>query len=249
MSDVRAALLSELFAALQAEMLAKLTTVSVHPHPDAKGDQSEVNWAKLLDAHLPQRYRVLPKATVVDHYGNASQEIDLLVIDRQYSPLIFHSDARAYVPAESVYAALECKQGLNRANVDYAADKVASVRSLERTSAPVPHAGGVYAPREPGRIIGGLLTSRADWTSGLGASFTRALRNQDVLGQLDIGCALVGGGWSTEYDSDPAGVEVSEPDTALTYFMLTLQARLQAVGTVPAIDFALWREWIPTHRA
>ncbi len=240
--------LPHLFSALQEEMRARLATAAVLTHPDAKGDQAELNWERMLAAHLPQRYRVLAKATVIDHLGAASQEIDLLIIDRQYSPLVFSSDARTYVPAESVYAAMECKQGLDRPNTDYAAAKVASVRSLKRTSAPIPHAGGVYAPREPGHIVGGLLTSRIDWATGLGVSFTRALREQHVDARLDLGCALVGGGWSVDYGATKVEIDVSEPETALVYFMLTLQARLQAVGTVPAIDFTAWRQWIRTRR-
>jgi hypothetical protein len=43
---------------------------------------------------------------VVDSNGDFSQQIDVLVFDRQYSPLIFEYEGQTVIPAESVYAVL-----------------------------------------------------------------------------------------------------------------------------------------------
>jgi hypothetical protein len=62
--------------------------MSVAPHPVAKGDASEKVWLTLLQNYLPQRYQAAT-AYVVDSVGKFSDQIDVVVFDRQYSPFIF----------------------------------------------------------------------------------------------------------------------------------------------------------------
>lgn len=52
----------------------------------AKGDASESVWRELLQAYLPKRYQA-ETAHVVDSKGAFSDQIDVVVFDRQYSPL------------------------------------------------------------------------------------------------------------------------------------------------------------------
>ena len=81
-------------------------------HPGTKGDASEKVWLDLLDTYLPKRYEAA-KAHVVDSKGAFSDQIDVVVYDRQYSPFIFRYAAQTIIPAESVYAVFEAKQTLN----------------------------------------------------------------------------------------------------------------------------------------
>jgi hypothetical protein len=53
------------------------------------------------------------KAHVVDSTGAFSEQIDVVVFDRQYSPFIFKFEGQIIIPAESVYALFEAKQGIN----------------------------------------------------------------------------------------------------------------------------------------
>ena len=122
-------------------------------HPGTKGDASESVWLQLLQTYLPQRYQA-SSAHVVDSRGTFSEQIDVVVFDRQYSPFIFHYEGQTIIPAESVYAAFEAKQTINAALVEYAQTKVASVRRLHRTSLPIPHAGGTYPPKPLPAILG-----------------------------------------------------------------------------------------------
>jgi hypothetical protein len=112
------------------------------------------------------RYQV-ETAHVVDSEGAFSDQIDVVVFDRQYSPFIFRFQAQIIIPAESVYAVFEAKQAINATQVDYAQKKVATVRRLHRTSLPIPHAGGTYAPKPLPAILGGLLTFESDWSPPL----------------------------------------------------------------------------------
>jgi uncharacterized protein DUF6602 len=103
---------------------------------------SESVWIELLETYLPRRYQAAT-AHIVDSLGAFSQQIDVVVFDRQYSPFIFKYQGQTIIPAESVYAVFESKQASNAALVAYAQEKVASVRRLHRTSLPIPYAKGV----------------------------------------------------------------------------------------------------------
>jgi len=152
-------------------------------HPGSKGDVSETIWLELLQKYLPERYRA-EKAHVVDSKGNFSQQIDIVIFDRQYSPFIFNFKDEYIIPAESVYAVFEAKQSINATYVNYAHEKIESVRKLYRTSLPIPHAGGTFPAKAPIKIIGGILTFESDWTPGMGESLMTLLKKEE--GVLDI---------------------------------------------------------------
>jgi hypothetical protein len=148
-------------------------------HPGTKGDGSENVWLELLQKYLPQRYQAA-KAHVVDSKGVFSEQIDVVVFDRQYSPFIFHYEGQTIIPAESVYAVFEAKQTINASLVAYAREKVASVRRLHRTSLPIPYAKGTYPAKPLIPIYGGLLTFESDWTPAFGDPFSGALGDGSV---------------------------------------------------------------------
>ncbi len=120
-------------------------------HPVSKGDASEAVWLELLQTYLPRRYQA-ERAHIVDSKGAFSNQVDVVVFDRQYSPFVFHHEGQIVIPAESVYAVFEAKQSVTAAEIDYAHRKAASVRRLHRTSLPIPHGGGTYSPKPPSRI-------------------------------------------------------------------------------------------------
>ncbi|SAM63451.1 Uncharacterised protein [Enterobacter kobei] len=99
--------LSQLFASLHEDIQLRLGTArKAFQHPGAKGDASEGVWIEMLDTYLPKRYQAA-NAFVVDSLGNFSDQIDVVVFDRQYSPFIFKFNEQIIVPAESVYAVLK----------------------------------------------------------------------------------------------------------------------------------------------
>lgn len=201
-------------------------------HSVSKGDASEAIWLELLRTYLPQRYEAI-KAHVVDSQGHFSDQIDIVIRDRQYSPFIFHYEGQMIVPAESVYAVFEAKQTVDASLVRYAQDKAASVRRLHRTSLPIPHAGGTYPPKELPRILAGLLTFASDWNPALGEPLIKALATDDKSRLLDLGCIVAHGTFGLENNGDYTLTAGDKPATA---FLLELIARLQAAATVPMID-------------
>src|ERR1700680_3336506 len=139
--------LPRILAGLHDDIEQRLATArKTFGHPGAKGDASEGVWLQLFQTYLPQRYQAA-SAHVVDSNGAFSDQIDVVLFDRQYSPFIFRFQGQTIVPAESVYAVFEAKQTINSDQVEYAQKKVASIRRLHRTTLPIPHAGGTYDPK------------------------------------------------------------------------------------------------------
>ncbi len=230
--------LAKLFLGLQDLMLTELNVKrDVIGHPGAKGEATEAGWRGWLSTYLPQRYKV-KKAFVVDADGNLSDQIDIVIFDRQYTPPLLDQDGVVYVPAEGVYGVLEVKQELNAEHFAYAGQKAATVRRLRRTSAPIVYAGGTYEPRRPFDILAGVVTTSSGWNPALGTPLVAAASKLPASERLDLGCVLKHGAFEVHYDAGASPtLTVSPPKQALIQFFLTLLGRLQALGTVPAIDF------------
>ena len=143
--------LNNLFQSTQQRMVAELTGIrGAVDHGGTLGDETELAWLDFLARVLPNRYRVA-NGFVVDADGRRSDQMDVIVFDRQYSPPLFMGGNVQYVPAEAVYAVFEVKQRVDSRNLRLACDKAASVRSLRRTSAAIPSADGTLAPKPPHR--------------------------------------------------------------------------------------------------
>jgi hypothetical protein len=232
--------LSHAFSAKQAQLKASLEATSVVAHPGDKGDISEDAWMQFLKQLLPQRYEV-SKATVVDCRGGMSQAIDVVVHDRHFSPLVFWEADVLYVPAESVYAVFECKPTMDKAYLEYAGEKAGSVRSLHRTSATIVHAGGtIDTPKPPPAILAGFLASRSSWRPAFGDPFRQCLRTTGAE-RLDLGCLVEGGAWELSLE-DGASAQTVPGTQSLIFFAVRLMARLQRMGSVPAMDYDEWSQ-------
>lgn len=233
--------LSKLLANLHNDISSRLSIArDSFAHPGTKGDASEVVWLQLLQAYLPKRYQA-DRGHIVDSEGHFSDQIDVIVYDRQYSPFIFHFQDQRIIPAESVYAVFEAKQTITAAHVEYAQGKAESVRKLHRTSLPIPHAGGTYPAKKPGHIIAGLLTFESDWSTPLGDALHDALSKGAGDQTLDLGCVAAHGLFACGED---ACYTTEKSDKAATAFLLELIARLQSLATVPMIDVRAYARWL-----
>lgn len=213
-------------------------------HPGTKGDLTEGRWIEMLQQHLPARYQV-SKAFVIDSNNECSDQIDIVVHDRQYSPFVLKFDSAIYVPAESVYAAFEVKQELTADEISYAAGKIASVRRLHRTSLPIQHAGGTFSAKPLHDILGGLLCLESSWNPAFGTPFETAIGAAPPSGRLDLGCAAKDGVFEIGYSNGQnPSFTIHRNDSPLAFFLLRLIARLQEVATVPCLDVMAYARWI-----
>lgn len=238
MSESQKVELRTIFLGLQEQMTVQLRANKKNvQHPGTKGEVTELCWLDMLQGYLPKRYQA-EKAFVLDSRGQISEQIDIVIFDRQYSPFLFRQEGVIYIPAESVYAVIEVKQTCNKGNVEYAGKKAASVRRLHRTHAPIHHAGGVIKEtKEPFKIGAGLVTLDSGWSPPFGDSFEAVLKKQPLEKAVDFGCVLGCGAFSVmPSDTGECYVGESSNDISLISFFLDLLSRLQRLGTVPAID-------------
>jgi hypothetical protein len=237
--------LQQLLMQKQEQLLAELNATDVFRHPVAKGDVGELNWEGALNSRnggkgfLPGRYAV-SSAFIIDANGQTSEQIDLVVHDAHFCPLFFEAGGHCFIPAESVYAVFEVKPELSRENILYAGGKAASVRALRRTSVPIVHAGGTFAPREPFQILAGLLAKKSGWSPPFGESLNDALTELEPWARLDFGATATDGAFEVSYETGRPELLASDADAGLMFFLSHLYTRLQQLGTVTAIDLAAY---------
>ncbi len=234
--------LSQLLAGLHDDIQQRLETVrKSFGHPGAKGDASEQVWLKLFQTYLPRRYQAAT-AHIVDSEGMFSEQIDVVIYDRQYSPFIFDYEGQIIIPSESVYAVFEAKQTSNAPLISYAKKKVASVRRLHRTSLPIPYVEGTYPPKPLIPIYGGFLSFESDWNPALGQPLLGALSDGKGEEHLDIGCIAAHGYFY--FDQQTGKYKIHDGGKPATAFLFKLISQLQFSGTVPMIDIQAYAQWL-----
>lgn len=234
--------LHDLYAGLQGTLAAVLNANrAAVRHAGSKGDGSELEWQRMLQDHVPQRYKIA-KGFVIDADGHESDQIDLIVYDFQYTPHLYNHAGQLFVPAESVYAVFEVKQQIDKGMIEYAGEKAASVRRLRRTSANIVHAGGTFVARPPFDIMAGILANETTWSPPFGRPFVNVLAGLPADHRIQVGCAASHGSFEAAYDvPGEARALVEAAPHALTTFLFGFLHRLQALGSVPAIDYAAYK--------
>jgi len=238
--------LPTLFEAISCQINSELGIAKAHSvHAPTKGDVAQKMWIKVLQSYLPTRYCV-DTGFVIDSKGNTSEQIDIVIYDRQYSPLIFTIQGSHYFPAESIYCVIEVKTNVTQAEYQYAQKKATSVRRLFRTSIPIPHAGGFYDPKPPGPILSGLVGHTCVWVDKLDEHLSNLnqARNSTISlpeGQLDVGCIASIAAFLWQSQSNCFKLYRTSP---ATNFVFELLARLQELATVPMLDIRAYTKWI-----
>lgn len=246
--------LKEMFAGLQIEMNAALNINRFAiRHQGSKGDATEDKWIEFFRTYLPKRYNV-DKAMVIDHEGNVSQQIDIVLYDVFYTPFIFNHDGFKYIPAEGVYAVFEVKQDIKN-NIEYAGQKIESVRKLKRTSISMICTGCTHHARPLSPILGGILSSTSSYEQT--NTIEENLKKLTGMQSLDLCCCADKYSFYIEYDKSFVEFKGTEtkaicdlydsrklkninfnkhPENSIFTFFLQLVQYLKLIGTVPAID-------------
>ena len=128
--------------------------------------------------------------------------------------------------------------------MEYAGKKAESVRTLHRTSVPIPHAGGFHPAKAHFEIIAGIVATRISWADNFGVSFISALSQLTDIQRIDCGLAVSGASFDTFNNDDSFTFGPSQ--NALVYFLFRLLQKLQSLGTVPAIDWNAYAKQLET---
>lgn len=222
------------FALQQEVLLTQLNLAAASVTHDGKfGEVTERHFITILRRYLPFRYQV-DSAIVIDNRGRTSDQIDVVIYDRHFTPTLLDQEDHRYVPAEAVHAVFELKPTINKKFLSYAADKAASVRTLERTSIGFNTATGKSSPKPLFPIVAGIIAPRAEWSTGLRApAFKRTIQSLRGSRQLDCVLALEAGSYD-RFGSE-GGQHYGGAANCLIAFLFRLLSELQSQATVPAV--------------
>lgn len=220
--------IKELLLSKQRQLDSKLSDVI--NHPVSKGEHSEGSWIQFLSSFLPARYGVT-KGFVFDSKGAISKQIDIIVYDTLYSPLIYELDSgEKFVTAESVYAVFDSKQEVTNETIRETNDKIKSVKDLYRTSRGMYCSGKEMPPRENTKILGGILANSISVQEMTFENYVKKYEN------IDLGCIIKNFAFlCTRKGKDVMVRKSNSEETAFAFFYI-LYDELFKLGTVQAID-------------
>lgn len=78
-------------------------------HPGTTGSSREDVWLQLFEMIVPKKFVIEHSIFIIDSCRHVSKEVDLAIIDNNYTPYIFQFGRLKYVPIEAVAAVVECK--------------------------------------------------------------------------------------------------------------------------------------------
>lgn len=205
-------------------------------HAGTKGDVNEDHFINVLQKYLPNRYAI-NKGIIIDSTGSTSDQIDVIIYDKQYTPTLLDQEKHCYIPAEAVYAVFEVKPTVNKEYLDYAGKKAESVRVLHRTSIPIVHSDGTTPAKALFQIVAGIVASDIEWADGF-AGTTFKSNHSSLIDNKSLDCGLAASGDC--FDIFNNTLKIGPSENALLYFIFRLLGKLQSLGTVPAIDWDVY---------
>lgn len=99
-------------------------------HQGTKGTENELALARIVERLVPSRFGV-GSGLVVDHHGNSSAQMDLIVFDRGNESTLFAQTNQVLYPVETVLLCVEVKTSLTKTEIDDARKKKKSLEVLE----------------------------------------------------------------------------------------------------------------------
>ena len=163
--------------------------------PGTTGDQAEIHWAEWLREWLPPTYKVVTKGRIINQYGEASGQIDVLVLKSFYPEKLY---TNKHYLSVGVAAAFECKTTLKASHIEEATAACVKIQKLYRHREGTPYKE-LHSP-----IVYGLLAHSHDWKGENAtpeANIIRKLSESDILHVshprqgLDLLCVADCGTW------------------------------------------------------
>ncbi len=104
------------------------------PHAGLVGSENEHAIAEVLRNFIPVRFGIEENAIVIDRFGNASKQTDIVIYDAN-QPKFF----RKVFPIETVYAVIEVKTSMGSSEAKLALDNLRALNGLEFRPALTPY--------------------------------------------------------------------------------------------------------------
>lgn len=126
--------LSDIFDEVSKQMLSDFRKAKKSlSHSGLKGDSNEETVRKFLRQYIPRSLDVTT-GMIVDSTGSQSRQLDVIICDSHKTPILFQSGEVRVIPVECVYAVIEVKAKLNKAELEKSYQNMESVKSLTKTA-------------------------------------------------------------------------------------------------------------------
>ncbi|MFH0925960.1 MAG: DUF6602 domain-containing protein [bacterium] len=214
-------------------------------HSSTKGGTTEDVWISWLKNYLPNRYEV-NRGVVIDSTGHQSLQQDIIIFDRQYSPLIYRQEKTVFIPVECVYAVVEVKTELTKEEIEDAGKKISSIRKLYRLPSQwIKHAGGEYKPKPRGRIFGYIVASSSTWSEKSAWDKIEKYLPTKKEEAIDGGCIVNMGAFSTQLGNKNNSLRyTASKDQSLFAFLGLLFEDIKSLATVPPWDLGNYSSFV-----
>ena len=200
-------------------------------HPVSKGEHCESAWIDFFRSFLPNKYAV-DRGFVFDSKGGVSEQIDIIIYDALYAPLVFGTDAgEKFITAESVYAVFDSKPTIDKTTLAYTHNKIKSVTSLHRSSRAILVGGIIKPARELTPILGGILAVNS-------VEEKTIIDHVKEYHGIDFGCAINKFSFAVRRDKNRKFLTLitsAKEETVISFFYLILD-ELYKLGTVAGLD-------------
>src|SRR5205823_4860490 len=100
-------------------------------HRGDRGEFREDIIQKFLRPFLPTCYG-LAGGEVFSSDGEQSAQVDIVIYDEFFSPVLFRDQRRLLFPAESIYGSIEVKSHFTGADVERSFENISSIKRLKR---------------------------------------------------------------------------------------------------------------------
>lgn len=100
-------------------------------HHVDRGTFREAVIQDFLRPFLPERYGLI-SGEVFDAYGDVSGQMDIVIHDASFSPVLFKNKGNALLPAEGVFGVIEVKTNLDSQKLEQGLNTCASLKRLRR---------------------------------------------------------------------------------------------------------------------
>jgi hypothetical protein len=196
----------QLFAEAGRKLRSDFESVRrTNPHAGERGGEAEALLRQFLNEHLPGRFRA-DTGIVMDDSGARSRQSDVLVYDALNSPVYRHG-RMMILPSDNVAVVVEVKSTLSKAELEDAAKKVASVKTLAKSPPSNVDRPAVSAPLAMTRTLGVVFAYEANTSLN---ALAENLANENVarsgLEHIDLVVVLGQGVISMVYQ-EPLGPE------------------------------------------
>ncbi len=103
---------------------------AIIPHSVTKGSQNEEALKNTIRNFIPKKYSI-GQGIIIDSFGNASKQIDLIIYDSYIYPSLFSQASTSLYPVETVVAAIEVKTFLGQEQLKKTAENTKSIMALK----------------------------------------------------------------------------------------------------------------------